>query len=172
MKGTSLVVVVALALVCWAVASCSAQGGDTSPQQITLAFAGTEGTGMAVSWQTTDNTKTSTVRYGVSSGDYQFNQTGVSSSYYEYYNHHVVLENLTPGTTYYYVVGDDAGGYSEEFNFVTAPNAFVPFTTTFYGDLGLYNGNDTREALIATLNEYHMLLIAPLSGAGILYLFK
>lgn len=133
----------------------------TYPGMITLAFAGVEeGTGMAVSWSTVTNTTTSTVKYGLQSGVYDYTATGYSVIYYVTYIHHVVLEGLKPATTYYYVCGDESGGFSEEYVFTTAPGQFVPFTTTFYGDLGLINGNETRAALVANLNtsdwHYHV----------------
>jgi len=144
-------------------AGSQAVNPSTIPQQITLAFAGVEeGSGMAVSWMTLENTDTTTVNYGTQSGSYPYTATGYSSSYYEYYNHHVVLEGLLPLTTYYYVAGDSSGGFSTEYSFTTAPGAddFIPFTVTVYGDLGLFNGNETRAALMDTLSDsawhYHV----------------
>jgi hypothetical protein len=121
------------------------------PTQIHIAFAGRSSNGdpstMAVSWNTKKQTLTSTVKYGIQSKQYAEVATGFSSSYYESFNHHVVLNTLTPGSTYYYIVGDDKEGWSEEFTFVsTKPNSELHgnFSFFIFGDLGLTNGDPTN----------------------------
>jgi len=84
----------------------------------------------------------------------------------------VVLTGLIPATQYYYVAGDSVGGFSAEYTFTTAPAAQVPFSVAVYGtpysklsfspgvdcllagDLGMINGNQTRKALTATLDQF------------------
>ncbi len=48
----------------------------------------------------------------------------------------MVLGELIPGQTYYYRVGSSVDGWSEEFKFVSAPNAIKNFTFSMFGDLG------------------------------------
>lgn len=120
------------------------------PTQVHIAFAGKYSSGdastIAVSWNTKKQTTTSTVKYGTQSGVYTNTVTGNGAVYYETYNHHAVLNELTPATTYYYVVGDDSAGWSKEFTFQSAvPNAQLHGNFSFFvfGDLGLTNGDPT-----------------------------
>ena len=94
--------------------------------------------GLSVSWQTTENTQTSAVKFGTVSGRYDFEVFGYSSAYYQTYHHHVVLSKLEPDTEYFYVVGDDAGGFSKEFRAKSAPLSqnLRNFSFGIFGDLG------------------------------------
>ena len=67
---------------------------------------------------------------------YAFQSNGKCSSYYETFNHHVVLDTLLPSQTYYYMVGDERDGWSEELTFKSAPSEFKPFSFAVFGDLG------------------------------------
>lgn len=125
-----------------------------NPTQIHIALAGKDANGnsnsMAISWNTVLQTKSSTVKYGLNSGDYSYVSTGVSSSYYETFNHHVVLDVLTANTVYYYVVGDNIGGWSGEMSFRSAPltsNLRGNFSFAVFGDLGVYNGLPSTDYL-------------------------
>lgn len=124
------------------------------PTQIHIAFAGKDDQGnpnsMAVSWNTKSSTSTSMVKYGVQPGVYTETASGFGSAYYETFNHHVVLGALQPATTYYYVVGDDAAGWSTEFNFKSAIPASQlrgNFSFFVFGDLGVVNGDPTTDFL-------------------------
>jgi acid phosphatase type 7 len=83
-----------------------------TPEQIHIAFSGDHG--MAISWATkSGNTKTSTVKYGLSPTSLGFIATGNEVTYYgDEYHHHVELQNLKPGSRYYYQCGDEASGFS------------------------------------------------------------
>ena len=123
-----------------------------SPTQVHIALAGLDKDGnsnsMAVSWNTVNQTPSSTVKYGTTSGQYISSSVGKSSAYWESYNHHVVLGELTPNTVYYYIVGDDEQGWSEELTFRSAPLTSElrgNFSFIVYGDLGVYNGDPTKD---------------------------
>ena len=122
---------------------------DTYPSQVHIAIAGEESRGMAISWMTTVNTVTSTVQYGTESGNLVYSVTGFSSSYWETFHHHVVLQELSPTTIYYYRVGDTDGGFSEEYHFKSSPLPSKDMSLNFavFGDLGLVNG-DSSVALL------------------------
>lgn len=132
---------------------CSAFAVATNiPSQIHVALAGSDSDGnsnkFAVSWNTVNQTPTSTVKYGTSSGSYSASSAGSSSAYYETYNHHVVLNTLSPDTQYFYIVGDDVEGWSTEFTFRSAPLASAlrgNFSFLVYGDLGVVNGDPTKD---------------------------
>lgn len=121
------------------------------PAQIHVALAGSDENGnsnkLAVSWNTVNQTPTSTVKYGIVSGQYTESATGKSSAYYETFNHHVVLNALTPATVYYYVVGDDVEGWSKEFTVKSAPLSDLRDNWSFliYGDHGVINGDPTKD---------------------------
>lgn len=111
---------------------------------------------MVISWLTLGKTKTSTVRAGTSSNNYDVIATGDSHSYLHsdyndvvFWNHDVVLVGLQPSTKYYYVCGDQAGGWSKEFSFVTAPQYQLPAVTNVfvYGDMGISNSQKTIQRL-------------------------
>jgi len=54
--------------------------------------------------------------------------------------HQVRLENLSPDTQYFYRVGDETDGFTQEFNFNTAPSNLRPFTFALIGDMGIVPG--------------------------------
>ena len=80
------------------------------------------------------------------------------TTYYQTFDHHVTLGNLEPDTTYYYSISgsDDPEGEdkSSVLTFNSAPlSESVEVTTfAFFGDLGLVNGDSTREYL-ASITE-------------------
>lgn len=118
----------------------------TVPNQVHIAFAGDDSNGnangMAVSWQTVDDTTTSVVKFGLTSGAYDSSVTGASSAYFETFHHHVVLKDLAAASTYFYVVGDVDGGFSKEYQFTSAPlsSDVRSFSFAVFADLGLHNG--------------------------------
>ena len=121
------------------------------PTQVHIALAGADSNGnsnkLAVSWNTVNQTTTSIVKYSTTSGVYTETASGKSSAYYESFNHHVVLNTLTPSTNYYYIVGDDTEGWSKEFTFKSAPTTDLRenFSFLVYGDLGVVNGDPTKD---------------------------
>jgi hypothetical protein len=135
------------------------------PQQIHIALAGKDENGnpngMAVSWQTLNDTITSIVKYGVDRNNLDSSATGTSSTYFETYDHHVVLENLQSNTYYYYQCGDDISGWSDIFTFTTAPagttaSDFEEFTLAVIGDMGVQFSKNTMQLLkdLADKQEY------------------
>eukprot|EP01038_Epipyxis_sp_PR26KG_P011236 gene11236-15077_t len=122
------------------------------PTQVHIALAGqgqeSISNTMAVSWNTIKNTASSVVKYGLTTGQYTESSTGTSRAYYETFNHHVVLNELSPNTKYYYVVGDETGGFSKEYSFVSAPLSSAlrgNFSFFVFGDLGVTNGDPSTQ---------------------------
>lgn len=131
------------------------------PAQIHVALAGSDADGnsnrLAVSWNTVNQTRTSTVKYGTVSGQYTEVAKGSSSAYYETYNHHVVLNALAPATKYFYIVGDDAQGWSKEFFVKSAPlQDLKSFSFLIYGDHGVANGDPTKDYVISVKDEQEL----------------
>ena len=130
--------------------------GLDAPQQIHIAFAGRNSagdpSGMAVSWQTARDTATSVVRYGLAADSLQWTASGASSTYYQTYDHHVVIEGLQPNTKYFYQCGDAQAGWSDVLWFVTAPSGkeiSYPFDVMIFGDMGTWYAEDSLTALLA-----------------------
>lgn len=133
---------------------------STFPEQVHIALAGDDGAGnsngMTVSWLTHENTASTTVKYGYASGDYTASMTGSSSAYYETFNHHVTLHNLSPNAWVYYIVGDELGGFSSEFKFKSAPissNPEASFSFGVFADLGSHRGESTLGYLSNTMKN-------------------
>jgi hypothetical protein len=147
------------------VALCSALSfAADAPTQVHVALAGSDAMGnpstFAVSWNTQNQTSTSIVKYGTASGVYTGSASGVSSAYYETFNHHTVLNALTPSTKYYYIVGDDAQGWSKEFSFTSAPlssDLRENFSFLVYGDLGVVNGDPTKDYINSVKDEIELI---------------
>ncbi len=134
-------------LLCLAIvlAVCSAVITRNMPRGIHIALAGNDAVGnsnrMAISWNTVNQTTTSTVKYGLVPRKYDITVTGSSGAYYQTFNHHTLTEPLIPGATYYYVVGDEESGFSGERQFRAAPLADKKqFSFLAFADLGVYNG--------------------------------
>jgi len=138
------------------------------PQQIHIALAGKDENGnpngMTVSWQTIEDTITSTVKYGLDENNLNSLAIGTSSTYYSTFDHHVVLENLFSNTKYYYQCGDEISGWSDVLTFTTAPagkqaSDFEEFTLAVIGDMGVDFSKNTMALLaeLATNNEYKLI---------------
>lgn len=133
------------------------------PTQVHVALAGSDSTGnsntFSVSWNTVTQTSTTFVKYGTVSGTYDMVSEGSSAAYYETFNHHVVLQTLKPSTKYYYIVGDDTDGWSPEFSFKSAPlssDLRNNFSFVVYGDLGVYNGDATKNYINSIKDEVEL----------------
>jgi hypothetical protein len=89
---------------------------------------------MLVKWVTTkgnyllllsSDDSTSTVQYGISSGNYTSATSGTTTTYnvgidgWDGLVHRVLLTGLSPSTKYYYICG--GSDMSDEFTFTTAP---------------------------------------------------
>jgi acid phosphatase type 7 len=134
------------------------------PTQIHIALAGKDANGdpngMAVSWNTKSKSATSTVKFGTISASYSSSTTGQSSSYYETFNHHVVLSNLQPDTQYFYVVGDETSGWSTEHTFHSAPTSSDlrnDFSFFVFGDLGQINGDATEKYIKSNADDVKLI---------------
>ena len=86
------------------------------PQMLHIAFRGT-GADVVVSWATNAATASSTVKYGAAPSALTSSATGSGHSYYQLFNHDVVLVGLAPATLYYYMCGDAAAGWSTVYSF-------------------------------------------------------
>ncbi|GMI32137.1 hypothetical protein TrRE_jg4112 [Triparma retinervis] len=128
--------------------------------QIHIALAGDDGSGnsngMAVSWQTEEDTPTTVVKFGLSPDDMSMVETGTSSTYYSTYDHHTVLEDLAPDTKYFYSVGDGET-FSDTLQFTTSPEGGDSVTFAVWGDLGLVNGDSTREYLVQNKEDIDLI---------------
>jgi phosphodiesterase/alkaline phosphatase D-like protein len=79
---------------------------------------------------------------------------GLSSSYFQTWDHHVVIEDLEPKTRYFYRVGNEQDGWSQEFSFVTASNDLSdPIRAVVIGDMGIFNSEDTIAALTGLVDS-------------------
>ena len=135
---------------------------DDIPQQVHIALAGSDANGnsdrMSISWQTEHDTRSSMVMYGEASGVYTFNASGVSSSYYATYDHHVKTDVLKPNTKYYYRVGDDISGLSKEMTFTSAKTASSTrggFSFAVFADLGVVNGKSSNDFITSIKGHHH-----------------
>jgi len=101
----------------------SIPSASTAPEQIHLALTGKKDERI-VNWATYDDTHTSTVRYGLSENNLNMQATGTADYYiFVLYIspslHTVKLSGLQLGTRYYYQCGDEKGGWSKTYSFVT-----------------------------------------------------
>jgi hypothetical protein len=115
--------------------------GSLPPKQIHLTVQGNASTSATIAWVTRgkEDTETHTVKYGVSPGDYTEVATGNSHGIPNEpfgYIHEVELTGLEPNTAYYYICGDEAGRWSSEYTFTTAPDGARDFTFVVVGDMG------------------------------------
>ncbi|XP_064383549.1 uncharacterized protein LOC135332138 [Halichondria panicea] len=119
---------------------------------------------MVLMWVTRDAT-TPQVKWGTTSKQYTSTKNAVSSTYkatdmcaspardYGWLDpgliHKVTLDGLKPQTKYFYIFGDDAYGWSEEFNFTSAPKTGPDVVTRVlaFGDMGHGLKDDTRQVL-------------------------
>ena len=146
-------------LTCFLTGCLSKNDDSLAVRQVHIALAGVakDGDGhsnsMSVSWNTQEKSACSSVKYGLSSGEYIYESTGEQSSYWESWNHHVKLGELKPNTKYYYVAGC-GNMWSDEKSFTSAPEtadlASKPWDFIAFGDLGVVNGEPTADYL----NDY------------------
>jgi hypothetical protein len=131
------------------------------PSQVHISLAGKNDYGLAdtiaISWSTINDTVTNLVKYGTSTGNYTSISNGYSQQYYETFHHHTILASpLLSNTPYFYTVGDKTDGFSKEFSFTSPqtipdPNESVSFLV--FGDLGLWDSNDTMKYINKTIHS-------------------
>jgi predicted phosphodiesterase len=126
--------------------------------------------GMTVSWSTVNPISSlPKVIYGTSSIQLNQNATGYTLHYEPSITwfHHVVLENLSPSTTYYWqVISDDSNVLQNQkkkienpiLKFRTAPpvGADMPFRFAVYGDFGDGNSAGTLKTLRKIKDEFDL----------------
>jgi acid phosphatase type 7 len=145
---------------------------QNNPNQVHIALAGKNDKGlvntMAISWSTINDTQQHLVKYGFHSGDYTLYSNGYSQQYYNTYHHHVILTpTLQPNTRYYYIVGDEKGGYSKEFTFLSPNNhEDEPVTFLVYGDLGVWYSYDTMSYIQKEVDNENIDLIVHSGDIG------
>ena len=129
------------------------------PQMLHIAFRGS-GADVVVSWATNLNTATSTVRYGTSASALTSVATGSGHSYYQLFNHDVVLVGLAPATVYYYSCGNAAAGWSKVYSFESprAAGDATPFSVAVYGDMGATESEETIASLVARLPSFDFVM--------------
>ena len=134
-------------------------GQASPPRGIHIALAGTKSDLVSVVWNTEVDTKTSTVKYGMTQGGpYNLEAVGTSASYYQTFNHKVLLDKVSnPSTMHYYVVGDTESGWSKEFSFTSPPQGSTlqrgNYSFAVFADLGLHNGGPTNDYLTSIRND-------------------
>mmetsp|Transcript_35078 Transcript_35078/g.105782 ORF Transcript_35078/g.105782 Transcript_35078/m.105782 type:complete len:462 (+) Transcript_35078:31-1416(+) len=168
-------VVVAAGLVAAAVAAPVV----SDVEQVHLAQAGPAGmASITVSWLS-NKSKTSTVKYGTSSGSYPHSASGDEGESYSFQSayitelytsgliHHVTLYDLAPNTKYYYVAGSTEGGFSAEFSFSTVGPSVQPepFSFAVMGDLGQTGNSSKTVAHILDGTYTYAMIVGDLSYA-------
>lgn len=121
---------------------------DTVPEQVHIAVAGKDSTGMRVAWFTHDSVKSpSSVKFGLEPGALTQVVAGSEppAQYLHGHGFHHVVEmlDLSPDTRYHYAVGSDGDGWSSEWSFKTAPSAESSISVSIFGDIG-YLDSDQR----------------------------
>jgi len=120
------------------------------PQQLHLAFAGSNGkAGMSVMWASLGNSKGS-VNYGTSAEALDQTVTASAKQYLKDagFHHSVSLDALAWNTQYFYRVGANETGWSPVSSFVTAPiDPASSFTVSIFGDLG-YEDSERRPMVL------------------------
>lgn len=136
---------------------------SSDPQQVHISLSGSNH--MRISWMTSDDTVSSIVEYGTSSGKYTSSAKGENTNYryllYKSANvHHVVVGPLEAGTIYYY----RCGGNSPEYSFKTPP-AQLPIAFAVVGDLGQTGWTNSTLQHVQQMNYDVLLLPGDLSYA-------
>jgi|WetSurMetagenome_2_1015567.scaffolds.fasta_scaffold00029_33 acid phosphatase type 7 len=104
------------------------------PYDIHLNWQQNSSTTITVVWETTPSTTGSTVKYGP---DLNYSQIATGTTDNQGTNgliHIVEIIGLSAGTTYHYICGDDAGGWSTDLTFMTAPENPGDFVFCAMGD--------------------------------------
>lgn len=141
---TLISIKLSLLLVCFIHGAIGEEVLYIQPEQIHIAFGDTTSE-IAIVWNTVNKTSTY-VRYGINPEYLEFLQLGKSevfqdggNEHREQFIHKVVLQNLTPNTTYFYHCGSNAS-WSSLYSFKTPLNTsdWSPQLAIF-GDMGNYN---------------------------------
>jgi hypothetical protein len=104
------------------------------PYDIHLNWQHDSSTTITVIWETTNSTTDSNVKYGA---DTNYGQIATGTTDDQGTNgliHTVEIIGLSAGTTYHYICGDDAGGWSTDSTFMTAPENPADFVFCAMGD--------------------------------------
>lgn len=109
------------------------------PAGIRLSLGDTSGpkhTDIHVMWNDSEKAAGSAVRFGIDSGNLTNSRKAVVKNHNEVFVYKVVLQNLSPSSTYYYQCGSDVTGWSEILSFRTAPETGdkSPVTIAVFGD--------------------------------------
>ncbi|KAL8502702.1 hypothetical protein ACS0TY_021717 [Phlomoides rotata] len=130
--------------------------GYNAPQQVHITQGDYDGKAVIISWITTREPGSNTVRYGLSEGKYNFTAEGTVQRYmfYNYksgFIHQCLLDGLQHDTKYYYEIGN--GDSSRKFWFQTPPEIGPDSSYKFgiIGDLGqTYNSLSTLKHSMQT----------------------
>jgi len=95
--------------------------GTNTPWGIRINFPNDPRNSATIAWFTTNSPSDQKVEYGISSGSYSMQAASQFYKLGEVYLSYANLEGLTPNTRYFYRVGSTTDGWSEEYNFTTAP---------------------------------------------------
>lgn len=127
-----------------------------TPDQIVLTWSGDPKSTQAIQWRTSTKVAKGAVRYQEAGAAGGWTEAAAETKVLEdeylvndplIHRHTVNLEGLKPGTAYAYSVGDGSdAGWSETFEFTTAPDGIVPFKFIYMGDA--QNGLDTWGKLV------------------------
>jgi hypothetical protein len=129
---------------------------DNTPTQFHTAFAGTNGNGLRILWQTDTDTPTHVCKYGLSNGTLTSTATGISRTYGYSYTHVVTLSGLQPFTKYYYSCGDATYGFGPVYAVNTARKAgdATPHAVAVVGDMGVRPGVPTSNSMISKISSF------------------
>jgi hypothetical protein len=131
--ASTLCVLIGIMMIAPVQAALSRTSSDL-PYDIHLNWQHDSSTTMTIVWETTASTTSSTVKYGLDT-TYGSIATGTTDNQGTNGLIHIVeITGVPPATTYHYICGDDAGGWSSDSTFTTAPAASVDFVFCAMGD--------------------------------------
>ena len=118
------------------------------PTQIHISYYDTLKPSYTVSWHTEKECSDCYLEYGIASGNYSTKLFTNQKSYFEEYEHHVVMDNLTFDTLYYYRINNKHNSSSNEFWFRTIKQNIEELNVVLFGDM---------DYSINSLHTYYML---------------
>lgn len=134
---------------------CDHDTQSTSPQGVHLAYAGSAGHSISISFFTCGTGGTPYVQLldEPSRPSQTFN--GTTSRYYMRQHHDIVASGLEPGLRYRYIVGLVGGSKRGPFTFHTA-SVDETFTAVVIGDMGVNNSEATISRLTERASSYNV----------------